>query len=389
MNKFNILFLILALLPSSLFADESSLFKFNKNLYDQLRSKEGNVVISPFSISTALLMAYIGSDNKTKEEFEKVLGVDHTYLKKVKKEFEELNSFESGVELLTANSFFSDKAYKFSSSYEDDLDKYFYVEPFSVDFKNDTESARLEINEWVEDKTKDIIKDLIPPATLTSDTRGVLVNAIYFNGKWLNKFIKNATLDEDFASLDGSNTKVPFLHSTFETSYFENDLFQALTLPYEGERFSMILILPRDNSKEGFVKLEDMFDENLVATILNNSQSTDVKISIPKFKSEFASQLVEQLMELGLRSPFIEEDADFSKMSKEKGLHISSVFHKAFIEVEEEGTKAAAATAVVMDGLLARMPEEPKVFKANHPFLYLIRDSKTGLVLFMGRQSEF
>jgi serpin B len=152
----------------------------------------------------------------------------------------------------------------------------------------------------------------------------------------------------------------------------------------------MIILLPKNTTKEGLTSVEDSFDESLILKIINESKFDEVQISIPKFKAEYQVLLGEKLFKLGLKSAFSEENADFSRMSKEKRLHISEVIHKAFIEVEEEGTKAAAATAVIMVGRsMSSMPEQLKVFKANHPFLYLIRDSKTGLVLFMGRQSEF
>jgi serpin B len=390
MQNFRFLFFLVFFLVSSLLADEgvnkNEIIKFNKKLYNELKGQEGNIVVSPFSISTALLMAYVGSNSITKEEFESVLGVDQTYLEEIKDKLQDLNSVDSGVKLVTANSFFSDKDYKFLSSYEGELREYFNVEPLSLDFKNETESARLEINKWVEDRTDDLIKELIAEGTLSPLTRAVLVNAIYFNGKWLNKFKKSATVEQEFVTLDGSKIAAPFLRSTFETSYFENDSFQALTLPYEGDRFSMMILLPKDQTKEGFLSLESTFDENLILKIINDSLSTEVQISIPKFKSEYQILLKEHLVNLGLNSAFNEKIADFSRMSKEKGIHISEVIHKAFIEVEEEGTKAAAATAVIMVGRsLAKIPEESKVFKADHPFLYLIRDSKTGLVLFMGR----
>jgi serpin B len=363
---------------------------FNVRLYSELKSSDGNIVISPFSISSALLMAYVGSNNVTKSEFENTLGVTDSYLKVAKKNYEDLNDLDSEVQLVVANSFFADKAYKFKSSYEDDLDKYFKVEPFTVDFKNEPESARKEINSWVEDRTDELIKDLIPSGTLNSLTRSVLVNAIYFNGEWQNKFKKRATLNEDFIKLDGTRISTPFLRSTFETFYYEDYAIQALTLPYEGERFSMIILLPKNTTKEGLTSVEDSFDESLILKIINESKFDEVQISIPKFKAEYQVLLGEKLFKLGLKSAFSEENADFSRMSKEKRLHISEVIHKAFIEVEEEGTKAAAATAVIMVGRsMSSMPEQLKVFKANHPFLYLIRDSKTGLVLFMGRQSEF
>jgi len=395
----NILKVLILLFSTSLLADDitsktlkEGQYHFLNNLYGQIRGQKGNIVISPYSIHTALSMAYMGAGGDTSSEFEKVLGINKSseIKNEIRETYRELNKKDSNVSLSIANAFYTQAGYKFLESYEDSLKDTFNSEPHSVDFKNDPEDAREEINEWVEDKTDDLIKDLIPPGEVTGNTRGVLVNAIYFNGKWLVPFEAKNTKLGDFKNIDGELGQTKFLNGTFDTQFFENQTLQAINIHYKNTRFSMLILLPQVDSKQAFTNLEESINANFIGDLHSNLDGKEVQISIPKFQSEYQISLSEDLAKLGLESAFDGSNANFSNMSTEKGLHISGVIHKAYIEVDEEGTKAAAATSITMDGMLARAPpdEPPKVFKADHPFMFLVLDNKTGLPLFVGRKVE-
>jgi serpin B len=251
-----------------------------------------------------------------------------------------------------------------------------------VDFLNDPQGARETINAWVERQTRDKIKDLLAPSDINNRTDLILTNAIYFKGAWAVPFPKAATKDEPFGDGKTSNP-VPTMHRTGDLGYLEADNFQALDLPYVGNDLSMVILLPKQ--MDGLAALESSLSSTRVAEWLGKLDRQKVEVSLPLFRLESSSELAKTLAGLGMPSAF-GRDADFSGIATDRRLSISAVIHKAFAEVNEEGTEAAAATAVVMMRTLAMRPQKPPVvFRADHPFLFLIRDARSGSILFLGR----
>ncbi|MCK4747998.1 MAG: serpin family protein, partial [Bacteroidales bacterium] len=243
------------------------------------------------------------------------------------------------------------------------------------------EESRKRINRWVEEITREKIRDLIEPGVLDANTRMVLTNAMYFNGQWMWPFDKQLTSPSIFHVSSRESIMTDFMHLKKTLSFYEDEEIQAIKLPYRNERISMTIILPR--SVEGWEMISRVLDHERLATVESQFESAEVHVSLPKFKSELMLNLKNELSAMGMSLAF-SRDADLSGMSGEKNLFIDEVLHKAFIEVSENGTEAAAATAAVI-GLKSALREEPARFNADHPFLYLIRDQQTGCIIFIGR----
>ena len=260
-----------------------------------------------------------------------------------------------------------------------------------MDFKGATEASRLTINQWIAQKTSNKIKDLLQPGVLDSLTKMVLTNAIYFKGDWQTPFPKEDTEDEDFHLSPARNVRAPLMHLTEGFNYFDGGTFQALEIPYESGDLSMIVFLPRDIG--GLPALEKSLTASNMKQWLNQLQWNDVVIlTLPKFQMTRQFGLAGTLSATGMPSAFDATTADFSGMTGKRELFISAVIHKAYISVDEKGTEAAAATAVVMRGPTAIPPRfqlpPPRVFRADHPFVFLIRDNRSGGILFMGRVTD-
>lgn len=372
--------------------------EFALNLYKKLSSDkpEENLFFSPYSISTALAMTYAGASGKTEQEMAKALNfylpqesLHHAFMDIEDK----LNKVQQSgnVKLNVANSLYPQKDYKIRQEYKDFVKAFYGVEITSVDYRNAEKEARALINTWVENKTNNKIKDLFSQP-LNPLTRLILVNAIYFKGNWASQFDKKYTKDENFYFplnnfISSKNSKkVPMMNKMGEFKFAEVDALKILELPYVGEELSMVILLPKN--KYGIKGIEEKISVNKLNEWRNSLRTQKVKVSIPKFKMTESFNLNEVLKSMGMVDAFKEFNADFSGMiSKEDGqLYIGSVIHKAFVEVNEEGTEAAAATAVVM--LTRSVPSPPPVFSADHPFIFLIQDNATGSILFMGRMLE-
>ena len=226
---------------------------------------------------------------------------------------------------------------------------------------------------------------MLKPGSIDTETRLVLTNAIYFKGDWKYQFKEKETKDRKFHLSDGSNKKTPFMNMQGAFDYYEDDLMKMIRLPYKGDKQSMIMVLPHEI--ENLSKVEENMSQSYFNRMFEYRQ-TDVILSIPKFKMTIPLGLNSYLMSLGIISAF--GDADFSKMTGADDLFISEVIHKAFIEINEEGTEAAAATAVIMtiESVGPHEPPKPKEFIADHPFLFYIVDNDTKAILFMGRLME-
>jgi serpin B len=364
--------------------------QFAVDLYKKLAENKEfagkNLFLSPYSVSTALAMTYAGARTTTATEMEKTLHFP-VAPERLHPAFAGLvgrlqaNKKDQGYELAVANALWGQQSYPWQKEFLKTTHANYDAGLRPVDFQRATEEARQTINKWVEDKTHDKIKELIRSGILTSNTRLVLTNAIYFKGDWNEQFDKKLTKEEPFLGA-GKETKAPLMHQTGEYGYLEGDGFQALELPYKGNQLSMVVILPK--KADGLAAIEKDLAADQLTGWLAKLHPQKVAVSLPKFTTTVDFQLNEELKALGMPSAFDENRADFSGMDGEKGLHIASVVHKAFIDVNEEGTEAAAATAVIISTPTG-LPRPPAVFRADHPFLFLIRDKQTGSVLFLGR----
>jgi len=294
------------------------------------------------------------------------------------------NGTEGKIRLNIANGLWAQKDYKFLDSYFDIAKSNYNSELKNVDFTDNAEreATRKDINAWVEQKTNDKIKDLLSQGDLTSMTRMVLVNAIYFYGDWAEPFGKQATHPKNFTLMDGNQIMVQFMNQKERFNYFEDVKIQAIEIPYKDNKASMVIFLPI--KKNGITEFEKSFDYKYYQDIIAALQSTEVRLSLPKFQTTCKFNLGTTLSRMGMPLAF-SANADFSGMTGKKDLCISEVIHQAFIDVTERGTEAAAATAVIMKETAIRKPDEPKIFNADHPFIFIIKDNATGSILFMGQ----
>ena len=348
--------------------------RFAINLYSQYKSEEGNIFFSPFSISTAMAMVYEGAEGKTAKEIKSVFGFpkyDNSRRNQYSDLLSEINKKDKEYALKTANALWAEQDFHFLDEYLTTVEKYYGGKTTNLDFKNEWEASRLIINNWVEDKTNDKIKDLLPEGVIDSLTRLVLTNAIYFKAKWLTQFDADKTSDEYFRVNPDKSIKVPMMQPTSQKStfnYTQNKDLQILEMPYAGEDLSMLILLPLDDDIDA---LENSFTIEKLTEWKKSLRKRRVNIYIPKFKFETKYFLSETLSDLGMPTAFT-NSADFSGMTGTKDLKIDKVIHQAFIEVNEEGTEAAAATGVVMGIKTSLRPPTP-IFKADHPFIFIIQ----------------
>jgi serpin B len=301
-------------------------------------------------------------------------------------------SQKGDCQLVVANALWGQKDYTFLERFLNIVEASYGAGLYKVDFKGAADDARREINRWVEEKTKEKIKDLIERGVLNEGTRLVLTNAIYFKGKWASEFEKEDTRDEPFSLIRGEKVKVPMMHKKSEFYYMENDTLQALEMPYKGKvpqdvempykegELSMVVFLPKETG--GLRGLEERFTSENVKGWLSRLEKREVIVSFPKFKTTSEFSLSGFLMNMGMTDAF--GSADFSGIDGTRELNISAVVHKAFVDVNEEGTEAAAATGVAF-GITSAPISQPPRFTADHPFIFIIRDRCSGSILFCGR----
>jgi serpin B len=360
--------------------------KFAINIYQELSTKnEGNIFISPYSISTAFGMLYAGAKDKTASQMAEVLkfSSDST---KVNADFfalqDSLNQIgQSGkVNLNIANSLWPQKESKILTGFLNIVEKNYNSTIQSVDYLNDPTGSSGVINKWVEEKTEDRIKNLIPE-DIDRLTKLIIVNTIYFKGTWQTPFKKEYTEDEYFITEKQAKVKTPFMKQTEFFPYGEAGNMQLLELPYASPDLSMLVILPGDDLN--FVDLEKQLSVERLEGWRKTLSNQKVAVSFPKIKMKNEFKLKPTLQALGMTLPFTDR-ADFSGVDGQKTLFIDSVLHQTFLEIDEQGTEAAAATALLMIARSAMQPE-PKQFIADHPFLFLIQEKSSGAILFMGK----
>lgn len=359
--------------------------RFATDLYGQLSGEKGNLFFSPWSVSVALAMTYAGARGETAGEMERTLHFSSRG--------EELNrSFCQLIDLLNqvgqkedyqlsvANRLWGQTGYHFLESFLEITQKYYHAQLKQLNFEKDPESARKTINNWVEEKTNDKIKELLKPDAVNSLTTLILTNAIYFKGTWKDQFNPEKTAPAPFYLLDDKKVEVPTMARTGSYGFAQLEGLKVLELPYSDRELSMIVLLPDEDKTIKQIE-QQLTAENLDAWIDSISQQR-VRVEIPKFKTTSSFSLGDVLQKMGMKTAFT-PGADFSGMTGNRELFISAVIHKAFVEVSEEGTEAAAATAVTM--MRSSIPGKLYRFIANRPFIFLIRHNETGSILFMGR----
>jgi serpin B len=363
---------------------------FAVDLYGQLRQQGGNLFFSPTSISTAFAMAYGGANGPTATQMASTLHFTLTPARlhpAMGALLNGMNVAHDGYQLKVADALWAEKSYSFLPAYML-LTQADYAANFKpVDFAHAPDAVRATINKWVEDQTANKIKDLLAPGTITPDTRLVLTNAIYFKGDWANQFDKTATQNEDFHLSTDKTVKAPLMHRTGKYGYFDGGTFQMLELPYKTGELSMVVLLPKDVA--GLAALEQSLTAaNLEKWFGQYRAERQAIVTLPKFTMTQKFGLNGTLKALGMKLAFEPGAADFSGMTGKKDLWISDAIHKAFVDVNEEGTEAAAATGIVMRATAMAYEPPPVTFRADHTFVFMIRDNKSGGILFMGRVTD-
>jgi len=371
--------------------------EFALSFYNQIRQGEDNIIFSPISISLALSMTMAGAESSTEQDMlealqivlseESVHPTFNALLQEIEKSQSETPEETEGsnFQLNIANSLWGQADYAFKENYLDTLAQHYGTGIYNVDFIQNPEAARQAINAWVEQATQDKIQDLVPPDAINSLTRLVLANAIYFNGSWRYPFNESATAEGTFFLLDGSETMVEMMKLSGERlPYSRRDSFQVVKLPYLSPDFVMSIILPDAGA---FVEFEENLDYEGLKTALENMNFEEINLQMPKFDFTTTTNAVRPLSELGMENAFKAETADFSGITDEEELFITDVLHKATITIDEKGTEAAAATAVIV-GITSAMPGEPIPLVIDRPFIFLIQHQPTGAILFMGRVTQ-
>ena len=366
---------------------------FACDLYAQLKNTEGNLFFSPFSVSSALAMTYAGAKGDTAAQMQKALHFPtpqenkniHTSFAALLKHFDDVPH----VQLNISNSLWPQKGAPLLENYLALVKQNYGVEITSVDFEHAEPEARAQINRWVKEKTRDKIQNIIT-SPLAPTARLVLVNAVYFKGTWENTFKPDSTKEEPFHSWSTkSDVKAPLMRQTSAFLYAEQNYAQFIELPYKGGNISMLIILPANKTRDdGIARMEKLLSLKQIERWRKNMKPTKVQVFLPKFRIDWGAQsLVEMLKKLGMQDAFDIGKADFSGMNGNKDFFVSDILQKAFVAVDEEGTEAAAATGeTIMLGAMPRKPPPPPpIFRADHPFLFLIQDNATGCILFMGR----
>jgi serpin B len=361
--------------------------------YDIIRSKEDNLVYSPFSLSLALSMTLAGAETTTRAAMLEALhfsleeGQVHPSFNALMLAIETSQLAEEeteggSFELNIANSIWGQQGFNFEQDFLDRIALNYGAGIYTVDFAMNPEPSRVAINDWVEEETQEKIKDLIPPNAITPLTRLVLANAIYFKGSWFHPFDQGMTQPAPFTTLQGNDISVEMMKLFDERLlYLQDGEIQVVSLPYLSQDFAMTLIVPDRGS---FTTVEDTLTADILGSLLSNMASERINLEMPKFDFETTINANDPLKALGMAEAFDPDLSDFKGMADVEDLHISDVLQKATITVDEEGTEAAAATAVIV-GIESAPIGEPISLVIDRPFLFIIQHQPTGTILFMGR----
>jgi serpin B len=371
-------------------AGDNTAFAFD--LYQHLAGEKGNLFYSPYSISMALAMVEAGARGDTLAEINQAMhftlpqdrlpvafnALDQAIKQRAAK-IPESNK-DHPFQLNIANATWTQKDYAILPQYLDLLAQQYGAGVDQVDFTRNSEAARQAINQWVENQTQRKIQNMIPAGLINDSTRMVLVNAIYFNASWLYPFNQEATRDEAFTQMDGSQVTAPMMHTSRLMGYAKGEGYQVVELPYISTNLVMDVIVP-DAGR--FAEVEPSLSGKSVTAMLGQIRETEVDLGLPKFKYEDQIELKPVLEAMGMQLAFTPGAPDFSGMTTDPNMYLQEVLHKAYVSVDENGTEAAATTAV-MAGITA-MPLEKVKLTVDRPFIFLIRDRENGAILFLGR----
>jgi serpin B len=350
------------------------------------RNKEGNenIAFSPYSISTVLTIAAEGARGTTEQEMRTVLHLPHdqqTTRTGFLAIYNEFNTPDSTCILTTANALWLQKEYPFIDTFSNNAANYYQCTTTNLDFIQTPESSRVIINTWVEEKTQSLIKDFLPQGSITPITRIVISNTVYFKAYWRFPFDSSNTTMDDFSTQSDGTVPAKTMHQKSYFYYGETEAMQMVELPYKGKGISMYVLLPRTGQMND---VEKALSADKILQWGSGLESKLVDFSLPKFKFEAEFDLTKTLTNMGMPTAFT-TSADFSGMTDYENLHIGFILHKVVINVNESGTEAAAATAMGMTGASQGKPLEPIIFKADHPFIFVIQQKSTGTVLFIGK----
>ena len=370
-------------------ATDNRAFAFD--LFQQLRGQKGNLFFSPHSISVALAMAYAGAHGSTEQQMRQSLqfnlpaanlhpAFNALQLELAKREKDQQDDSQTHFKLSVVNALWGQTGYKFLPNFLDVLALNYAAGMRLLDYKTDPEAARKVINAWVANQTADKIQDLIPQQAINQASILVLTNAIYFNAPWQNQFQESQTRPGPFTLLDGAQINVPLMHLTQSYSYAHKNDLSVVELPYAGGQVAMVLLVP-DAGK--FNEVEQGLTDAQWNALRLEIKPVQVNLALPKFTFTAEFTLNDPLIRMGITDAFDGAKADFSGMDGGHSFFISSVLHKAFIKLDEQGTEAAAATAVAIS--TSALQADPVELKVDRPFFFLIQDKPTGTILFMGR----
>ncbi len=360
--------------------------RFSLELYGKVAREKGNVFFSPWSVSMALAMARLGARGETASEMTRVLhlparGADEAFAA-LRRELTRLGPKGPAIEI--ANRIFPSVQFPVLPSYTRALSHFYATEVQALDF-GDPKRAAGTINSWIRERTNQRIRRLVDPGDVGPGTRVVLANTIFFKGRWAHPFPKGATRKAPFHAARDRTVQVDTMFAVLDAGYRSLPDLQVLALPYAGGRLSMVVLLPRD--RDGLSALERKLNPEFLASAAGNLPTTRVAVYLPRFQAGQRVRLESALQALGMRRAFSRE-ADFSGITSQRtGIQLSAVIHEANCDVDEEGTVAAAATALVAKGTGAP-PAPPPTFRADHPFVFFVRDERSGAILFMGRLVE-
>lgn len=367
---------------------------FSLDLYKAIAAEGGNQFLSPASVSLAMGLAYGGARGATATEIREILhypSAPDAFLAEAGPVLKSLDILGEGRELKVANALWADRTLQLQPDYLSAVSAHMAAGLKPVDFAKKSAAARKEINDWVEDRTNDRIKDLLQPGDVDSGTKSVLVNTVYWKGDWEKVFEKEATRPEKYTALGGAVTDVPMMVQQDWFQVAQRGGVRAIQIPYSGRELSMVILLPDDPN--GLPALEAKLTRQELARWmrdLDGTSSRETILWLPKIHMEARAKLATTMKGLGVRTAF-SDAADFSGITGSPDLKIDEVIHQTFLDVDEKGTEAAAATAVTMVATSAMPgppPPPPFEFRADKPFLFMLRDMRTGLVLFIGRHVE-
>jgi len=382
MRKF-IIYIIFALIAINLNAQSiiESNNQFGFEFYQEIKSNN-NFVFSPASISSAFAMTYNGAQGNTFNEMAQVFHFNKN-LSEFNTDYKNLftlNENQKDFQFYNANSLWIQEGMEIKQNFLDVNKTYYGASLNLLDFKNDSEKSRITINNWVSEKTKNKINDLLNPSTIDNATRLVLVNALYFKGAWKKQFKKEQNTKDKFQVAKRDFIEADFMNTSVNTWYYQDNYAEIIDIPYSDDDYSLMIIVPKSYRK--LKKLEKKLDQEYYNNYINHKEKKQIKLSIPKFNIKSDYDLGETLVKMGLKDAFT-GNADFSGITEQEKLYISQAIHKATIEINEEGTEAAAATAVVMRKMSVMLDNVE--LKVDRPFIYILRNNQTNCIYFIGK----